>query len=200
MFWLMMGSFKFLGDERVLPHACPRRSWRSAPPGNLSPGAAAVLGRSRFLGRTGDASNIIFTVSARAATVDSALTFVTTLAMALFAKGARIGEARQPARRCPAGCRTDCQSVLRGLSAGVVVGLRLDRSPARPGGAGQGTGRFPAAGRFAGALPAGDERAARRSASPKLRGKPCRLRLTCRASRGTASGPAARFRRASCCA
>ena len=55
--------------------------------------AAFHLGRILFNARVGlwagliTASTIIFTISARAATVDSALTFVTTLAFLLFAMG-----------------------------------------------------------------------------------------------------------------
>ena len=53
MFWLMMGSFKFWA-ERVLrtPARGGPGDWHGL--GNLSPGTAAVLGRSRFLGRIGD--------------------------------------------------------------------------------------------------------------------------------------------------
>jgi len=100
MFWLMMGSFKFLGISEFSARL---------PAAILAIGTALAtyhLARRLFSAEVGfwaglvTASNIIFTVSARAATVDSALTFVTTLAMALFAKGAQIGE---PARAQPAG-------------------------------------------------------------------------------------------------
>ena len=102
MFWLMMGSFKFLGESEFSARL---------PAAILAIGTALAtyhLARRLFSAEVGfwaglvDASNIIFTVSARAATVDSALMFVTTLAMALFAKGARIGEAgcrARPAKR-----------------------------------------------------------------------------------------------------
>ena len=96
MFWLMMGSFKFLGESEFSARL---------PAAILAIGTALAtyhLARRLFSAEVGfwaglvTASNIIFTVSARAATVDSALVFVTTLAMALFAKGARIGEAAGP--------------------------------------------------------------------------------------------------------
>ena len=92
MFWLMMGSFRFLGESEFSARL---------PAAILAIGTALAtyhLARRLFSAEVGfwaglaTTSNIIFTVSARAATVDSALTFVTTLAMALFAKGARIGE------------------------------------------------------------------------------------------------------------
>ncbi len=99
MFWLMMGSFKLLGTSEFSARL---------PAALLAIGTALAtyhLARRLFSAEVGfwaalaTASNVIFTVSARAATVDSALTFVTTLAMALFAKGARIGE---PAEARPA--------------------------------------------------------------------------------------------------
>jgi len=92
MFWLMMGSFSFLGQSEFAARL---------PAAILAMGTALTtyhLARRLFSAEVGfwaglaTTSNVIFTVSARAATVDSALTFVTTLAMALFAKGARIGE------------------------------------------------------------------------------------------------------------
>jgi len=99
MFWLMMGSFKFLGVGEFAARL---------PAAVLAIGTALAtyhLARRLFSAEVGfwaalvTASNIIFTVSARAATVDSALVFVTTLAMAVFAKGARIGQSAD-ARPC----------------------------------------------------------------------------------------------------
>ena len=93
MFWLMMGSFKVFG-------ACEFAA--RLPAAILAVGTALAtyhLARRLFSAEVGlwaglaATSNVVFTVSARAATVDSALTFITTLAMALYAKGARIGEA-----------------------------------------------------------------------------------------------------------
>lgn len=87
MFWLMMGSFKILGESEFSARL---------PAAILAIGTALTtyhLARRLFSAEVGfwaglvTTSNVIFTVSARAATVDSALTFVTTLAMALFAKG-----------------------------------------------------------------------------------------------------------------
>jgi 4-amino-4-deoxy-L-arabinose transferase-like glycosyltransferase len=92
MFWLMMGSFKILGESEFSARL---------PAAILAIGATLAtyhLGRRLFSAEVGfwaglaTTSNVIFTLSARAATVDSALTFLTTLTMALFAKGARIGE------------------------------------------------------------------------------------------------------------
>jgi 4-amino-4-deoxy-L-arabinose transferase-like glycosyltransferase len=93
MFWLMMGSFKFLGISEFSARL---------PAAIFAIGTALAtyhLARRLFSAEVGfwagliTTSNIIFTISARAATVDSALLFVTTLIMALFARGARIGEA-----------------------------------------------------------------------------------------------------------
>jgi 4-amino-4-deoxy-L-arabinose transferase-like glycosyltransferase len=92
MFWLMMGSFKFLGVSEFAARL---------PAAILAIGTTLAtyrLARRLFSAEVAfwaglaTTSNIIFTISARAATVDSALVFVTTLAMALFAKGARLGE------------------------------------------------------------------------------------------------------------
>ena len=92
MFWLMMGSFRLLGTSEFSARL---------PAAILAIGTALAtyhLARRLFSAEVGfwaglvTASNILFTISARAATVDSALTLVTTLTMALFAKGARIGE------------------------------------------------------------------------------------------------------------
>ena len=92
MFWLMMGSFKLLGTSEFSARL---------PAAICAIGTALAtyhLARRLFSAEVGfwaalaTTSNILFTISARAATVDSALVFVTTLVMALFAKGARIGE------------------------------------------------------------------------------------------------------------
>ncbi len=92
MFWLMMGSFRLLGTSEFAARL---------PAAILAIGTCLAtyhLARRLFSAEVGFwaglviASNILFTISARAATVDSALTLVTTLTMALFAKGARIGE------------------------------------------------------------------------------------------------------------
>ena len=97
MFWLMMGSFKALGVSEFAARL---------PAALLAIGTALAtyhLARRLFSAEVGFwaglvvASNIIFTVSARAATVDSALTFITTLVMLLFATGPRIGEPRDNA-------------------------------------------------------------------------------------------------------
>ena len=98
MFWLMMGSFKFLGTSEFAARL---------PAAILAIGTTLAtyrLARRLFSAEVGfwaglaTTSNIIFTVSARAATVNSALVFVTTLVMALFAKGGadgRSGAARR---------------------------------------------------------------------------------------------------------
>ncbi len=97
MFWLMMGSFKAIGVSEFAARL---------PAALLAIGTALAtyhLARRLFSAEVGFwaglvvASNIIFTVSARAATVDSALTFITTLVMLLFAVGAGIGEPRDEA-------------------------------------------------------------------------------------------------------
>ena len=97
MFWLMMGSFKALGVSEFAARL---------PAALLAIGTALAtyhLARRLFSAEVGFwaglvvSSNIIFTVSARAATVDSALTFITTLVMLLFATGARIGDPRAAA-------------------------------------------------------------------------------------------------------
>ena len=97
MFWLMMGSFKALGVSEFAARL---------PAALLAIGTALAtyhLARRLFSAEVGFwaglvvSSNIIFTVSARAATVDSALTFITTLVMLLFALGAKIGEPREGA-------------------------------------------------------------------------------------------------------
>ncbi|MGO9114788.1 MAG: ArnT family glycosyltransferase [Thermoguttaceae bacterium] len=95
MFWLMMGSFRLLGESEFSARL---------PAAILAIGTALAtyhLARRLFRAEVGfwaalvTASNVVFTISARAATVDSALTLVTTLAMAMFAKGARIGESAE---------------------------------------------------------------------------------------------------------
>ena len=90
MFWTMMAGFEIFGTGE-------RAEWGarffSAVMGVGTALAAFHLGRILFNARVGlwagliTASTIIFTISARAATVDSALTFVTTLAFLLFAMG-----------------------------------------------------------------------------------------------------------------
>ncbi len=89
MFWSMMAGYGLFGDNefgaRIL----------SAVFGIATALAAFHLGRILFNLRTGlwaglaTASTIIFTVSARAATVDSALTLATTAAFLCFALGRR---------------------------------------------------------------------------------------------------------------
>jgi 4-amino-4-deoxy-L-arabinose transferase-like glycosyltransferase len=87
MFWLMMGSFKILGESEFSARL---------PAAILAIGATLAtyhLGRRLFSAEVGfwaglaTTSNVIFTLSARAATVDSALTFLTTLTMALQVRG-----------------------------------------------------------------------------------------------------------------
>jgi 4-amino-4-deoxy-L-arabinose transferase-like glycosyltransferase len=101
MFWLMMGSFKALGVNEFAARL---------PAALLAIGTAlATYHIARrlfsesvgFLAGLAVTSNIIFTVSARAATVDSALTLITTLVMLLFAVGAKIGAPRDQAAACP---------------------------------------------------------------------------------------------------
>ncbi len=87
MFWLMMSGFQLFGVTEFAA-----RFWSAV----LGVGTALVtyhLGRLLFRAEVGlwagliVASSIIFTVSARAATVDSALVFVTALAMLLLVAG-----------------------------------------------------------------------------------------------------------------
>ena len=103
MFWLMMGSFQVLGISEFSARL---------PAVILAIGTVLAtyhLARRMFSAEVGfwaglvTASNIIFVISARAATVDSALAFITTLTMALFAKGARLGEGRDPSIQAAAG-------------------------------------------------------------------------------------------------
>lgn len=87
MFWTMMAGFEIFGINEW------GARFFSAMMGVGTALAAFHLGRILFSARIGlwtgliTASTIIFTVSARAATVDSALTFVTTLAMLMFVLG-----------------------------------------------------------------------------------------------------------------
>ncbi|MGA2032491.1 MAG: glycosyltransferase family 39 protein [Thermoguttaceae bacterium] len=89
MFWTMLGGFEMFGVSEFAA-----RFW-SAVFGIATALATYHLGRLLFRREIGlwagliVASTIIFTVSARAATVDSALTFVTTLAVLLFVIGTR---------------------------------------------------------------------------------------------------------------
>lgn len=84
LFWIMMVGFKALGVTEL------GARFFSALFGVLTALASFHLGRLLFSARTGlwagliTASTIIFTVSARAATVDAALTLLTTTAMLLF--------------------------------------------------------------------------------------------------------------------
>ncbi len=88
MFWNMMAGFELFGRNGELG-----ARFFSALLGVGTVLAAFHLGRILFNPRVGlwtgliTASTIIFTVSARAATVDSALTFLTTLAFLFFAMG-----------------------------------------------------------------------------------------------------------------
>jgi 4-amino-4-deoxy-L-arabinose transferase-like glycosyltransferase len=92
MFWLMMGSFKVLGASEFAARL---------PAAVLAIGTALAtyhLARRLFSVNVGFwaglivSSNVIFAVSARAATVDSALTLLTALVMLLFVKGTRLGD------------------------------------------------------------------------------------------------------------
>ena len=87
MFWTMMAGFKMFGINEL-----GARFW-SAVIGVATALLGYHLGRRLFNDEVGlwsgliTATTIIFTISARAATVDSALVFVTTLLMLLFAFG-----------------------------------------------------------------------------------------------------------------
>ena len=89
MFWLMMSCFELFGVNEFAA-----RFW-SAVLGIGTALATYHLGRLLFRAEVGFwaglamTSTLIFTVSARAATVDCALTFVTTVAMLLFVIGCR---------------------------------------------------------------------------------------------------------------
>ncbi len=103
MFWTMMAGFELLGVNEW------GARFFSAVLGVATALAAFHLGRILFNGRVGlwaglaTASTIIFTVSARAATVDMGLTFATTAAFLLFvlAGGTRFlqrGSSQSPKR------------------------------------------------------------------------------------------------------
>ncbi len=122
MFWLMMGSFKVLGASEFSARL---------PAAILAIGTCLAtyhLARRLFSAEIGfwaglvTASNVLFTVSARAATADSALTFITTLTMALFAKGARIGE---PAEAQLAGSDGQLAFLPKAWSVYAVTGALL---------------------------------------------------------------------------
>jgi len=88
MYWLMIGGYSLFGVTEFAA-----RFW-SAVLGIATALATYHLGRLLFRAEVGFwaglivATSIIFTVSARAATVDSALTLATTLAMLAFVLGA----------------------------------------------------------------------------------------------------------------
>jgi 4-amino-4-deoxy-L-arabinose transferase-like glycosyltransferase len=90
MFWTMMGGFQLCGGVNELGARL-----FSALFGVGTALLAFHLGRILFSVRVGlwagliTASTIVFTISARAATVDSALTFFTTLAFLFFVVGCR---------------------------------------------------------------------------------------------------------------
>ncbi len=119
--------------------------------------AAFHLGRILFNARVGlwagliTASTIIFTISARAATVDSALTFVTTLAFLLFAMGWKKSQW--------SGCQL---SVVTPRSHPTLkLALMPSRcTPDRPGGVGERAGGHVAAAGGDGGVSAGDRRLA----------------------------------------
>jgi len=99
MFWTMMGGFELFGVNEF------GARFFSAVLGIGTALCAFHLGRIVANARVGfwtgliTASTLIFTVSARAATVDSALTFVTTAAFLLLAIARRGGLRRaQPSR------------------------------------------------------------------------------------------------------
>ena len=89
MFWTMMGGYKLFGVNGL------GARFFSALFGVGTALVAFHLGRIFFNPRVGlwagliTASTIVFTISARAATVDSALTFFTTLAFLMFVMGWR---------------------------------------------------------------------------------------------------------------
>jgi len=89
MYWLMMSGYRLFGINEIAV-----RFW-SAVLGVGTALATYHLGRLLFRPKVGlwagliVSSSIIFTVSARAATVDSALTFAATLAMLAFVVGIR---------------------------------------------------------------------------------------------------------------
>jgi 4-amino-4-deoxy-L-arabinose transferase-like glycosyltransferase len=89
MFWTMMGGFKLFGISEL------GARFFSAVMGVGTALVAFHLGRILFNLRVGlwagliTASTVVFTISARAATVDSALTFFTALAFLMFVSGWR---------------------------------------------------------------------------------------------------------------
>jgi 4-amino-4-deoxy-L-arabinose transferase-like glycosyltransferase len=89
MFWQMIGGFELFGVNEFAAR------FFSAVLGVGTALLAFQLGRILFSPRVGlwagliTASTIVFTISARAATVDSALTFFTTLAFLMFVLGWR---------------------------------------------------------------------------------------------------------------
>ena len=89
MFWNMMAGFALFGETEFAAR------FASAVLGVATSLLVFHLGKTLFGERAGfwaglaTASSIIFTVSARAATVDTALTFVITLALASFVWGMR---------------------------------------------------------------------------------------------------------------
>ncbi|MCD4726945.1 MAG: glycosyltransferase family 39 protein, partial [Pirellulales bacterium] len=92
MFWTMIAGFELFGGVSELG-----ARFFSAVMGVATALIAFHLGRLLFNVRVGfwtgliTASTIVFTISARAATVDCALTFVTTAAMLLFVMAKRSG-------------------------------------------------------------------------------------------------------------
>jgi 4-amino-4-deoxy-L-arabinose transferase-like glycosyltransferase len=126
MFWLIMGGFQLFGPTEFAAR------FGSAV---LAVGTALAtyhLGRRLFRAEVGlwgglvMTSTVVFTVSARAATADSALTFVTTAAMLLFVLG-RGSIFRDETRQASSGAPlwTDCPIALtpvHGRSRAAVVG------------------------------------------------------------------------------
>jgi 4-amino-4-deoxy-L-arabinose transferase-like glycosyltransferase len=107
MFWLMIGGFKLFGVTEFAAR------FSSAALGIGTALATYHLGRRLFRPEVGlwagliVASTIIFTVSARAATVDTALTFATTLVMLLFVIGRGTEGWRQEIGKQGSGEKTD---------------------------------------------------------------------------------------------
>jgi len=125
MFWLMIGSFKALGVSEFAARL---------PAALLAIGTALAtyhLARRLFSANVGFlaglvvTSNIIFTVSARAATVDSALTFITALVMLLFAIGCRVGQDRGASAGPPVAKNGGPTSWLIAAAIGVLLGLAI---------------------------------------------------------------------------
>jgi 4-amino-4-deoxy-L-arabinose transferase-like glycosyltransferase len=126
MFWLMMGGFKLFGTNEF------GARFFSAVLGLGTAWLTYFLGRRLFNSRVGlwagliTASTIIFTVSARAATVDSALVFVTTLAMLCFVEW--IGQNGQGTADSGQG-RVDGGQWAVGSDASAKQRLRVEKSP-----------------------------------------------------------------------